>query len=241
MRKRLYQILEVSKNNDRLSHAYDIFMIVIIILSLVPLASKESITAFVYLEGITTAIFIVDYLTRWLTADLKLEKGVLSFFLYPFTIMSIIDVLSILPTFMLLNNALRALKVFRLMRALRILKIFKGFKYSRNIIIISSVLKKQKRSLATVCVLAIGYILISALIIFNVEPETFDSFFEAVYWATISLTTVGYGDIYTVSVVGRLLTMMSSLLGVAIVALPAGIITAGYMSEIQDSSEYKDS
>ena len=88
-----------------------------------------------------------------------------------------------------------------------------------------------------VCGLAIGYILLSALVVFNVEPETFETFFDAVYWATVSLTTVGYGDIYTVSVIGRVTTMISAILGVAIVALPAGIITAGYMTEIQKDDE----
>lgn len=67
---------------------------------------------------------------------------------------------------------------------------------------------------------------------FNVEPETYNNFFDAIYWATVSLTTVGYGDIYAVSVIGKVITMISSLFGIAIVALPAGIITAGYMEEI---------
>ena len=88
----------------------------------------------------------------------------------------------------------------------------------------------------TVGILAIGYIIISALAVFNVEPETFPTFFDAIYWSTVSLTTVGYGDIYTVSVVGRLITMISSVLGVAIVALPAGIITAGYMKALEAES-----
>ena len=85
--------------------------------------------------------------------------------------------------------------------------------------------------------LAIGYILISALIIFNVEPQTFRSFFEAVYWAIVSLTTVGYGDIYPVSVIGRTVAMLSSFFGIAIVALPAGIVTAGYMNSIKNKNE----
>ena len=85
--------------------------------------------------------------------------------------------------------------------------------------------------------LAGGYILLSALVIFNVEPETFDTFFDAIYWAAISLTTVGYGDIYPVTTAGRIVTMISSFVGIAIVALPAGIITAGYMDVIQHDSE----
>ena len=74
--------------------------------------------------------------------------------------------------------------------------------------------------------------MISALIMFNVESATFPSFFDAVYWATVSLTTVGYGDIYAVSTIGKVITMLSSVFGIAIVALPAGIVTAGYMEEI---------
>lgn len=86
-----------------------------------------------------------------------------------------------------------------------------------------------------VCWLAIGYVLVTALVIFNVEPDTFDTFFDAIYWATVSLTTVGYGDIYATSVIGKIITMISAIFGIAIVALPAGIITAGYMNEIENS------
>ena len=92
--------------------------------------------------------------------------------------------------------------------------------------------KKQKQALITVCVIAAGYIFISALVILNVEPDTFDNYFDAVYWSTISLTTVGYGDIYAVSTAGKIVTMISSVFGIAIVALPAGIITAGIMDQI---------
>ncbi len=94
------------------------------------------------------------------------------------------------------------------------------------------VLHASKVSLLAVCFLAGGYILISALVIFNVEPDSFDTFCSAIYWATVSLTTVGYGDIYPVTVLGRFITMVSSIFGIAIVALPAGIITAGYIDEI---------
>ena len=74
--------------------------------------------------------------------------------------------------------------------------------------------------------------MVSALIIFNVEPQTFETFFDAIYWATVSLTTVGYGDIYPVTVIGRTIAMLSSFFGIAIVALPAGVVTAEYMKSI---------
>ena len=70
--------------------------------------------------------------------------------------------------------------------------------------------------------------------IFNVEEQSFETFFDAVYWATVSLTTVGYGDIYPVTTVGRAITMLSSLLGIAIIALPSGIITAGFLEELRE-------
>ena len=99
------------------------------------------------------------------------------------------------------------------------------------------VFKKQRRVLSAVATMAVAYVLVSALVIYNVEPETFDTFFDAVYWATISLTTVGYGDIYPVSTVGRIVTMVSSIFGIAIIALPSGVITAGYLAEIDKLSD----
>ena len=80
--------------------------------------------------------------------------------------------------------------------------------------------------------MAVAYILVSALVIYNVEPESFETFFDAIYWATISLTTVGYDDIYPVTTIGRIVTMISSAFGIAIIALPSGVITAGYLAEI---------
>jgi voltage-gated potassium channel len=85
----------------------------------------------------------------------------------------------------------------------------------------------------------VGYVLVSALVVYNVEPESFNNFFDAVYWATVSLTTVGYGDIYPVSTIGRIVTMVSSVFGIAIIALPSGVITAGYMAEIKGEAEEK--
>ena len=206
-------------------------MFLTIIVSLIPLTTKSHTGIFMWLNFVSTVIFIIDYILRLLTADYKLEKGKFSFFLYPFTFLALADLLCILPSLFLLNNSLR---LFKILRMLRILRVFKFIRYSKNIQILTNVLKKQKESLMIVSLLALGYIFISALIIFNVEPSTFPNFFDALYWATISLTTVGYGDIYAVSTTGKIITMISSFLGIAIVALPAGIITAGYMKEIKE-------
>ena len=232
MRKRIYEIIEVAEGEDRLSQIYDALMFMVIIISIIPLAFKNTTPAFVVIDQVTACIFVVDYILRMITADYKLNDKILSYVKYPFTPMAIIDLLSILPSFTYLNSGLKLFRLFRLFRTFRVLRVFKTFRYSKNIKIILNVFKKQKDALYIVCVLAAGYILITALLIFNVEPETFDTFFDAVYWATVSLTTMGYGDIYATSNIGKFITMISAVLGIAIVALPAGIIIAGYQEEL---------
>lgn len=240
-RKRIYEIIEKSNGNDLLSTIYDFFMMAVIVLSLIPLAFKTENTFLFVLDKVTVIIFIIDYILRWFTADYRFgKKGILSFLRYPFSFMAIIDLISILPSLTVLNDGLKVLRILRMIRAMRVFRVFKAMRYSKSFKIISNVLHTSKDSLIAVCVLAVGYILISALIVFNVEPESFESFFDAVYWATVSLTTVGYGDIYPISTIGRVITMLSSIFGIAIVALPAGIITAGYMSELENSKKKKD-
>ena len=105
--------------------------------------------------------------------------------------MAIIDLLSILPSLTIINDGLKVLRVLRMIRALRVLRVFKAMRYSKSFEIIGNVLHSSRDSLIAVCALAGGYILVSALVVFNVEPDSFESFFDAVYWATVSLTTVG--------------------------------------------------
>ena len=240
MLKRIYNVIEPGRDSSTTSTVYAVGMMLTILLSLIPLASKTTNTVFSVIETISTAIFCVDYILRFLTADMKLEKGVKSFLIYPVTPLAIIDLAAILPSFISVLPGLRMLKIFRLLRTFRVFRAFKIFRYSRNIIIICNVIKKQKSALLAVAALALGYVLISALAIFNVEPDTFGSYFEAVYWATVSLTTVGYGDLYPVTQVGRTVAMLSSFIGIAIVALPAGIVTAGYMDELRKFEEAEE-
>ena len=235
MRNRLYQIIEPASDNLP-SKIYDFFIMLTIIVSVVPLAFKEHHIAFDIIEYVTVSIFIIDYLLRLVTADLKLERSTLSFFLYPITPMALIDLLSILPSLTVLNGSLKLLKLFRFLRAMKVFRTLKFLRYSKSFEIIVSVFKKQRRVLSAVFTMAVAYILVSALIIYNVEPESFETFFDAVYWATVSLTTVGYGDIYPVTTVGRIVTMFSSVFGIAIIALPSGVITAGYLSAVGKES-----
>lgn len=238
MRKRLFEIIEVAGDGDRASVAYDTFSLVLIVVSLIPLAFKTEYTLLAVIDKGCAAFFAVDYLLRLITADLKFRRpGVWSFVRYPFSFMAVVDLLSILPSFTVINAGLKVLRVMRMFRALRVLRVFKAARYSRSVRIIARVFRKSKDALAAVGSLAAVYVLISALVILNVEPDSFDSFFEAVYWATVSLTTMGYGDIYPVTTLGRMVTMLSSVFGIAIIALPAGIITAGYMEELSQEKE----
>ena len=238
MRKRILEIIEVSSGDDLASRVYDWCMMATILVSLIPLATKSTAPWTVAVDKITVVVFIVDYLLRLWTADLKLpRRGRWAFVIYPVTPMALIDLLTILPSFGVISRGARVLRIFRLFRTFKVFRVVKFVRYSKNIEIILSVLRQQRGALLTVGALAGGYILISALIVFNVEPDTFNTFFDAIYWSTISLTTVGYGDIYPVSTAGRIFTMLSSMVGIAIVALPAGIITAGYMDAVSASEK----
>lgn len=240
MRKRLFEIIEDAQEDDRLSNVYDVFMMVVIVASLVPLAFKAEIAVFFWIDKMAAVVFIIDYLLRLSTADLKLNKKALSFFIYPFTPMAIIDLVCILPSLHIIQSGFRILKVFRLFRALRVFRVFKAVRYSKSIRLIRNVFVQQKKSFLTVGLLATAYILICALVVFNVEPDSFGNFFDAVYWAMVSLTTMGYGDIYPVTTIGRIVTMVSSVFGIAIIALPSGIITAGFMEGLYAEREKED-
>lgn len=146
-RKTLFQIIEPHQKENAIEKSYDVLMFLTIIVSLIPLTTKSHTGIFMWLDFVSTIIFVMDYVLRLVTADYKLGKGKLSFFLYPFTFLALADLLCILPSLFLLNNSLR---LFKILRMLRILRVF--------------------------WLLALGYIFISALIIFNVEPSTFPNF-----------------------------------------------------------------
>lgn len=241
MRERLYTVIEQAKVDDPISNAYDVFMMTVIIASLVPLAFKEENLAFVIIDKIAMTVFIIDYILRLVTADLKLHRGKLSFLIYPFTPMALIDLMCILPSVTIISEAFKIFKVLRLMRALRVFRVFKAVRYSKSIALIRNALTRERQPLITVGVLAVAYILISALVLFNVEPDMFRNYLDAIYWATVSLTTMGYGDISPVTTLGRMMTVASSIFGVAIIALPSAIITVGFMEALGDIDPKKES
>ena len=239
-RQRLFSIIEKDTDHSVASITYDCFMFIMIILSIIPLMFKGQILLFVWFDRISVVAFIFDYFARWLTTDYKRpnRNRFFAFATYPFTFMAIIDLLSILPSLNVIGISFKALRTIRLLKLLRVLKFLR---YSKRIQMLLNVFKKERYVLLTVFAIAIFYIFTTALIMFNVDkdkPNTdgtvvFETFFDAVYWATTSLTTVGYGDVYPVSDFGKLVSMLSSIFGIAIIALPSGVITAGYLDELK--------
>ena len=235
-RQRIFEMIEVSKDSP-VSKVYDWLMLICIIVSLVPLGFREQTDALLYMDLISVSAFIIDYLLRWMTADLKFPNKPKwkAFLLYPVTAFAIIDLLSILPSFITFS---RAFKLFRVTRLLKILRVFKFIRYFNNIQILFKVLYKERHILFTVFLIALSYIVITALIMFNIEQsDLFENFFDALYWATTTLTTVGYGDIYPGTDLGRMISMLSAILGVAIIALPSGVITASYLEELREQKQ----
>lgn len=240
LREKIYKLVEPGNRGFIAARLYDIVMLLAIVLGIFPLVFRTQYELFWYFDLISGICFIVDYILRWVTADYNSKRsGWAAFVIHPFTPMAIIDLLSILPIVNLLDPTF---KVFRVSRLLKILRIFKVIRYFKPLLIIMSVIRKQFKVLMTVLSLAIFYIFITALIMFNAEEEInpvtgkylFDNFFDAFYWAACTLTTVGYGDIYPISNIGRVISIISSMVGIAIIALPSGIITAGYMDELRN-------
>ncbi len=238
MRKKIYNLIEPYYYTRRVS-IYNIVMIIVIILSIVPLMIREHYEWFLGIEIVSAIAFVVDYFFRLLTADYKydfIDQGVKKhshpFLSYPFTLMALFDlaaaVVSVLWVIMPQWDGNHVLMMLRIFGA------FKIFRYTKNKTMIVRVLRRQKKQLLSVCVVALEYILITAVIAFNAEPETFDTIFDAIYWTTVLLTTVGFGDIYPTSNVGHIITIISSFFGIAIIAMPSGILTAGFMREIEE-------
>lgn len=235
IRQRLFSVIEIAKSEDRASSLYDGCMVAVILISIVPLFFKFNHPVFRVIEWVSFAIFAVDYLLRWITADLKIPRfRNAAFLLYPVTPLALIDLFSLLPMLLPINAGFRLFRLVRLFRAFKALRLLR---YSKSFSIILAVMQRERRALLAVCAVAFGYMILSALILFSVEPDIFDTFFDAFYWAAVTLTTVGYGDIYPTTDIGRLMGMISSFMGIAIVALPTGIITAGYMDTLRNSKK----
>ena len=234
VKRRIYEIVEVGKGGDTASKAYDIMMLVGVIVGILPMTLKTANQYTGYIYSITNLMFLFDYVVRIYTADYKMGyKSFKAYIAYIFTPMAIVDFLSLIPILAVVMPHSVTIGYFRLLRVFRVMRLLKLVRYSKTMATIQNVLYRVRNQLLAVLILTFAYIIASALFIFQMEPDLFDSFFDALYWATVSITTIGYGDITPVTFGGRVITMISSLVGVAVIALPSGIITAAYMDEIR--------
>lgn len=230
IREKLYRVVE---KDTEYFEWYDIMMLICIWVSIVPLIFKEQNKFTYIITIITTLIFGIDYILRWITSDYRLKKGVISFIKYPITFSAIFDLTIIISCFSEFYNN----PILTLFSTFRILMIAKTLRYSKKFKIIKNVVEKNKDILKVVCGFTIGFIFVSALIMFQFEGQSFNNFFEAIYWSTTVLTTVGYGDICPKTEIGKLISIISSLVGIAFVALPTGIITTGFVEELNKEKE----
>ncbi|MDO4299863.1 MAG: ion channel [Clostridia bacterium] len=215
MRKKIYCLI-LKSDKRSINYIYDIFISFISALSILPLMFKREVPSFYEIERVTVTILAVDYLMRLFVSDYIIGKKGLSFIIYPFTIGAIVDLISLLP----------------FGRIFRVFRIFKMLRYMDFFLYVIDVYKKVRHILFTVLLMAMSYIFITALFMFCAEGNNFNSFFDALYWATTALTTVGYGDIYPKTMLGRLISMITSVFGIAVIALPSGIITANIVREL---------
>ena len=250
-KRRMHEIIDAEHSNDLLSKGVNKFLIVLILLNTlavilesVPSYTIAYGTLFRTFEILSVTVFSIEYLMRIWTSNLDRNFdapiiGRLRFIIKP---MSIIDLLAILPFFLplLFTFDLRVIRMLRLFRMVRILKLGR---YSEVIHKLGRVFKAKREELIFTLGMVLLLLVISSSLMYNVEnpvqPEVFSSIPAAMWWGVATLTTVGYGDIYPITAVGKILGAVIAILGIGIVALPTGIIGSGFIEEIQRNTNEK--
>jgi len=252
LKKRVHSIMETVWYEDSKMQKYDfydIFMVILIILNVlsVVLETVESLYAryshlFKNFEVFSVIIFTLDYVLRlWSCTEAdKYRAPVWGRIKFMFSFLALVDLFSFLPFYLpkFIPFDLRFLRAFRLFRSIRILKIGR---YSEAVRLFGRVLNKKKVELLTAVFAIFILLVISSSVLYFVEheaqPDKFKNIPEAIWWGAMTLTTVGYGEIYPVTVLGKFLGSIMSLMGIGLFALPAGILTAGFVEEIRAKKE----
>ncbi|HHP7243005.1 MAG TPA: ion transporter [Cyclobacteriaceae bacterium] len=250
-----YKILNTINKAERadiLSKRFDIFIMTLIVLNVtaVIIETVDSIynqysNFFDAFEVFSVIIFTIEYFIRvWLcTLDPKYRHPFWGRVRYIFSLEALIDLLAIVPFYLPLIISADG-RILRIMRITRILRIFKLGRYSVAFqLIIKVVQKKKEELLITVSLLMILLILSSSLMYFiesEAQPEVFTSIPATMWWSVATLTTVGYGDVYPITPMGKLLGAFIAILGIGVFALPTGMVASGFESEISQKSKKKD-
>lgn len=251
IRKRTFELLEVAKPGDHPSRVTDIFLVVLILINVLAMVfgTVESVnnaigTYLHWLEHFSVVIFTLEYVLRIWTVVEKIKKTSLIKYRirYIFSFMALVDLFAILPSILpiIFPMDLRFLRLFRLFRMARLLKMGR---YSKAVQTFSHVLKGKKEELVVAVIAVLFLLLISSTLMFYFEneaqPQVFKSIPDAMWWAAAALTTVGYGDVTPITTLGKMLGVVSAILGIGLFALPAGILASGF-SEALSLSKIKD-
>ena len=240
-RKRLFDIIQIGNTSDRPSRYFDIFIAVVIIanISVLFLETFQSLSEYFGLfdaiDDITVSIFIVEYILRIWTADFLFpeQKRGVAIFRFITSANGIIELLTILPFFFL-----SGMVVFRMLRVVRIFHLFRLNSHYDSFSVIRTVLNEKKNQILSSLFIIFIVIMASSLLMYNVEnkvqPESFENAFSGLWWSVSTILTIGYGDIYPVTILGKILGVIISFLGVFAVALPTGIISAGFVEQYQE-------
>lgn len=237
-KKRIFDIIQIGKKDDFISRAFDIFIVIVIVLNITVLFMEtfDSLNAykplFHVVETVTVILFGIEYLLRIWTAeylypDCSRGKAVLKFLV---SFDGIVDLCTILPFFFLSGFV-----ALRMLRVVRILHLFRINAYYDSFHVIKSVLKEKKNQIISSVFIILVLMLFSSLGMYSAEheaqPEAFNNAFSGIWWSISTILTVGYGDVYPITVSGRLLAILIAFLGVGVVAIPTGIISAGFVEQ----------
>lgn len=237
-KKRIFDIIQIGKKNDLTSRAFDIFIVLVIITNIAVLFLETFEEFSVYssqlkvIETVTIVIFCIEYLLRIWTAEyLYPGKGHFKAaikFLVSFD--GIVDLCTILPFFFLSGFI-----AFRMLRVVRIFHLFRINAYYDSFNVITSVLYEKRNQIISSVFIIMVLIMASSLCMYSaeheVQPGAFNNAFSGIWWSISTILTVGYGDIYPVTILGKIMAIIISFLGVGVVAIPTGIISAGFVEQ----------
>ncbi len=251
LRRRVWEIVEPNQGQDLHSHLFDTLIIGLILLNVaaVILESVASIQAeygeaLRTFELISVAIFSAEYLLRmWsVTADPQYAQPVRGRLRFAVKPLPLIDLLAILPYYLMLAGV--DLRVVRTLRILRLLRVAKLGRYDKALRVIGRVIRHKKEELVLTISVLLILLVISSALMYHAEhaaqPDNFPDIPTTMWWSIVTLTTVGYGDVYPITGIGRLLAAVISVFGIGMVALPAGIIGSGFVEEIQRKTVDKE-